>query len=232
MSARASILQKLRAAPRQERARPDLAGHFQRFASQDDEIARLRNWAAMMRAVKTDILWTREAEWDAALADWLAAHPQDSLLLSDTTHGRRLAQRLESVNNAPRIVWFEREVDGWKAELFDIAAGFTAARCGIAATGTLALWPDEAEPRMMSLVPPLHIALFDAATLYPDFYSAMQGENWAAGMPTNALLISGPSKTADIQQTLAYGAHGPRELLVLAVLPPHIAIHDVEGDGR
>ena len=34
-------------------------------------------------------------------------------------------------------------------------------------------------------------------------------------MPTNALLISGPSKTADIQQTLAYGAHGPKELVLL-----------------
>jgi L-lactate dehydrogenase complex protein LldG len=40
-------------------------------------------------------------------------------------------------------------------------------------------------------------------------------EGWSNGMPTNALLISGPSKTADIQQTLAYGAHGPRELVVL-----------------
>ncbi|UTH73033.1 lactate utilization protein [Chromobacterium sp. IIBBL 290-4] len=232
MSVRASILQKLRAAPRQELARPDLAGHFQRFGGREDEIARLRHWAAMMRSVKTDILWTREAEWDAALAGWLAAHPQDSLLLSDTAHGRRLAHSLEGVDKAPRIVCFDREVDGWKAELFDMAAGFTAVRCGIAATGTLVLWPDEAEPRTMSLVPPLHIALFDAATLYPDFYSAMQGENWAAGMPTNALLISGPSKTADIQQTLAYGAHGPRDLLVLALLPPHIAIHDVEGEAR
>ena len=34
-------------------------------------------------------------------------------------------------------------------------------------------------------------------------------------MPTNLLLISGPSKTADIQQTLAYGAHGPKSLIVL-----------------
>ena len=31
--------------------------------------------------------------------------------------------------------------------------------------------------------------------------------NWTAGMPTNALLVSGPSKTADIEQVLAYGAH-------------------------
>jgi L-lactate dehydrogenase complex protein LldG len=36
-------------------------------------------------------------------------------------------------------------------------------------------------------------------------------------MPTNALLISGPSKTADIEMTLAFGVHGPRELIVLII---------------
>jgi L-lactate dehydrogenase complex protein LldG len=36
-------------------------------------------------------------------------------------------------------------------------------------------------------------------------------------MPTNALLISGPSKSADIEQTLAYGVHGPKELVILLI---------------
>jgi L-lactate dehydrogenase complex protein LldG len=72
------------------------------------------------------------------------------------------------------------------------------------------------EPRTLSLVPPIHFALLDAATIHPTF-DALVSENWAAGLPTNALLISGPSKTADIQQTLAYGAHGPKELVVLVI---------------
>ena len=50
-----------------------------------------------------------------------------------------------------------------------------------------------------------------------------------AGMPTNVVLISGPSKTSDIQLTLAFGAHGPRDLVVLAVLPDEITISDVEA---
>jgi L-lactate dehydrogenase complex protein LldG len=45
----------------------------------------------------------------------------------------------------------------------------------------------------------------------------MQAENWPNRMPTNALLISGPSKTADIEMTLAFGVHGPRELMVMIV---------------
>ena len=69
----------------------------------------------------------------------------------------------------------------------------------------------------MSLVPPLHIALVYAHSLHADLHAAMRGEQWQAGMPTNLVLISGPSKTSDIQQTLAYGAHGPRELWVVIV---------------
>ena len=38
-----------------------------------------------------------------------------------------------------------------------------------------------------------------------------------ANMPTNLLLVTGPSKTADIQQTLAYGAHGPKELVIVLI---------------
>ena len=96
-----------------------------------------------------------------------------------------------------------------------IPASLTGARAAIAETGTLILWPDAHEPRLMSLVPPVHIVLLDASKIYNTFFEAMTSEGWSAGLPTNALLISGPSKTADIQQTLAYGAHGPKELVVL-----------------
>jgi L-lactate dehydrogenase complex protein LldG len=51
--------------------------------------------------------------------------------------------------------------------------------------------------------------------VFDNLHQAMHRQGWAGGLPTNALLVSGPSKTADIQQTLAYGAHGPKELLVL-----------------
>ena len=76
--------------------------------------------------------------------------------------------------------------------------------------------PNGARPAL-SLVPPIHFALLDARHIHATFYDAIRAENWPAGLPTNALLISGPSKTADIQQTLAYGAHGPKELVVLMI---------------
>ena len=84
------------------------------------------------------------------------------------------------------------------------------------------------EPRSQSLVPPVHFCLFDTSKMYDTFYAAMQGEKLADNMPTNVILVSGPSKTADIQLTLAFGAHGPRDLVVLAILPEHINPADLE----
>jgi len=77
------------------------------------------------------------------------------------------------------------------------------------------LWPTPAEPRLLSLVPPIHCVLLDASRLFSTFHELLVREDWRSQMPTNALLISGPSKSADIEQTLAYGVHGPARLIVL-----------------
>jgi L-lactate dehydrogenase complex protein LldG len=67
----------------------------------------------------------------------------------------------------------------------------------------------------MSLVPNTHIVLVDEESIYETFGQIMLDQNWSINMPSNTLLISGPSKTADIEQVLAYGVHGPKELIVL-----------------
>jgi len=103
-----------------------------------------------------------------------------------------------------------------KVKLFDESpASFTSSKCSIAATGTIVLWPTVEEPRTLSLVPPVHFVLVDAKKMVNDFATLIKTQQWKDKLPTNALLVSGPSKTADIQQTLAYGAHGPKELIVL-----------------
>ena len=59
------------------------------------------------------------------------------------------------------------------------------------------------------------IAVLQAEKIYTTFSEAIEAEDWAQKMPTNVVLISGPSKTADIELTLAFGVHGPKELIVL-----------------
>ena len=103
-----------------------------------------------------------------------------------------------------------------KDKLFnDIPASITSSHSAIAATGSIVLWPTVNEPRTLSLIPPVHFVVVDAKTLYKDFASLITAQQWQSNLPTNVVLVSGPSKTADIQQTLAYGAHGPKELIVL-----------------
>jgi L-lactate dehydrogenase complex protein LldG len=113
---------------------------------------------------------------------------------------------------------FDKAIEEWKTELFEnVDVGVTHVLAGIADTGALVLWPSIEEPRTLSLVPPCHIAVIEESMIMSNFSEVMATQNWTNSIPTNALLISGPSKTADIQQTLAYGAHGPSELVVLII---------------
>ncbi|MCP3869880.1 MAG: hypothetical protein GY703_17660 [Gammaproteobacteria bacterium] len=124
----------------------------------------------------------------------------------------------EAADEASALVGFDKALEDWKTQLFfEIDGAVTTARAGIAATGTLILWPTPAEPRTMSLVPPVHFAVLAASSLYDTFDAAPSAKGWVHGMPSNALLISGPSRTADIEQTLTYGIHGPMELVVLLI---------------
>ncbi|MBP0590065.1 lactate utilization protein C [Paraburkholderia sp. LEh10] len=171
---------------------------------------------AALSASHAEVFRATERAWPALIAQRLAgANVKRVLLDTSRAEGAALQQALPSAIAART---YDQPIEDWKAELFDtIDAGFTVARSGIASTGTLIVAPDARSPRTMSLVPPLHIALVYADSLHVDLHAAMRAEHWQAGMPTNLVMISGPSKTSDIQQTLAYGAHGPRELWVVIV---------------
>lgn len=116
------------------------------------------------------------------------------------------------------VTFYTENIEKWKDKLFNkIDVGITTTTGAIARTGSLVLWPNSEEPRLISLVPDVHIAIVKVDEIYETFSEIVEKQNWSENMPTNALLISGPSKTADIEQVLAYGVHGPKELIVLIV---------------
>lgn len=183
----------------------------------EERYARLK---AAMEAIQTEFLETSRERWPAALLDFAAAQGIRSMAYGPATpEGRRLRE-VRAEREGPELVSFDRPVEAWKRELFeDVEAGFTTTRGGIAETGGLILWPSPEEPRLLSLVPPVHFALLDTSAIHATFFEAVRSEGWSKAMPANALLISGPSKTADIEQTLAYGVHGPKRLVVVAIRP-------------
>ncbi|MCG8038951.1 MAG: lactate utilization protein [Candidatus Thiodiazotropha taylori] len=174
---------------------------------------RIARFTKCQTAVHGEVHSLPAGEW----IDWLAEElPQRGLHQVLTGTGEIGRQLVASKIENSVFHQYDQPIESWKPELFSqIDVAITSSRCGIAETGTLILMPDRDEPRLMSLVPPVHIALLDAKKLYQTFDEVIEKERWADGLPTNVLLISGPSKTADIEQTLAYGIHGPKQLITL-----------------
>ena len=212
---RAQILGRLRAANVTDTPTlPDVKGWFDAHRRNEDLPQRIERLRAAMQAVKTEFHDTTETDWPTTLLRVAASKSIRNLLIgTQTMHGATL-EALQPPGL--QLVRYEQAIESWRDTLFDtIDASLTGARSAVAEIGSLILWPTPSEPRLMSLVPHIHFVLLDVTTIHSDLHSAITTEGWAEGLPTNALLIGGPSKTADIQQTLAYGAHGPRELVVL-----------------
>lgn len=223
LTARERMLGRLRAAAPSAPAAVEaidtaIDSHYQarRAAAPQSPRQQLDAMQAALRASHAEVDCVSMDAWPALLAQRLGAHGVRRLLMdSASAEGQALRAALPA---GVETLSFERPLAQWKGELFDsVDAGFTVARSGIAATGTLVIAPDAATPRTVSLAPPLHICLVYTSTLHADLHAAARAERWADGMPANLVLVSGPSKTSDIQQTLAYGAHGPRWLWVLII---------------
>ena len=92
-------------------------------------------------------------------------------------------------------------------------AGLTSAVFGLAETGSLVLVPGPTQSRLTSLLPPVHIVLLPESRILPSIFDWV--EKRPEAFPSNLVLVSGPSKTADIEQTLVVGVHGPKRLIVI-----------------
>jgi L-lactate dehydrogenase complex protein LldG len=101
------------------------------------------------------------------------------------------------------------------AELFNYDVGITMAQAAIAETGTLVLESESERHRLVSLVPPVHIAIVNAADICLTLGEALATVGRGSELSSTITLITGPSRTADIELTLAIGVHGPQELYVI-----------------
>ena len=211
MSSKEAILSRLRGAATPIAHAPH---GWQPWRGADDS-ARRERFVAGISASHAEILTVQQANLARDLAAWLDEEGVTHLACGQ---GGRWQVEVAAACAGRSVLTPAGEFAGWKDDLFDVCqAGITHCAGAIADTGTLVLLPDGGEPRTISLVPPCHIALLAASTIADNLAGLVNTGRWQQAMPTNLLLVSGPSKTADIQQTLAYGAHGPSRLLVVLV---------------
>ncbi len=111
---------------------------------------------------------------------------------------------------------------GARETMFAADVGISNVHRLVAETGTVVMASRPLDPRSLSLLPPVHIAVAERSQLLPDLFDLFDlfspVSNSSATSPPSCLsLITGPSKTGDIELKLVTGVHGPGEIHVILV---------------
>ena len=131
-----------------------------------------------------------------------------------------VSETLERLGIAAALRGAGLEVKTWDQmtldELYDFDASVTDVSWAIAETGSLVIKSSAAHGRAISLVPIVHVAVVEAKNCLADLIDLMEilGKE---GVGNNVTIITGPSKTADIEGALVTGVHGPGEVQVFVL---------------
>ncbi|WP_299194999.1 LUD domain-containing protein [uncultured Amphritea sp.] len=145
-----------------------------------------------------------------ACADWLSCHSFRELISASNTE---LSQLDWSPLEQQQISRTERV-----AQAGDIAS-LTLSFAGIAETGTLMLHSGEHSPTTLNFLPDNHLVVLRRSAIvgvYEEAWKKLR-EQFSEVLPRTVNMITGPSRSADIEQKLQMGAHGPKKLIILLI---------------
>lgn len=110
-------------------------------------------------------------------------------------------------------------VDERRLSILAADVGITSCEFALAETGSLVMLSRPGRERVASLLPPVHIAVVERSQILPDLYDAIAKLQAMGvdGLPSNAVLITGPSKTGDMELELTTGVHGPGRWCVVVI---------------
>ncbi len=177
-----------------------LVGGFGERVSTADAVFEYLSQVLAKHTVRTTLMWRDPVLDRLGIAEWL---------------GQRGIQVLHW-DDLERLPADERREQTFAADF-----GITGVDWAVAETGSLAVCARAGgRGRSVSLLPPLHAAIFTPGQLVPDLFDLFRElgvVNNAEGLPSNVTLITGPSKTGDIQLKLTTGVHGPGEVHAIIV---------------
>jgi len=173
-------------------------------------------------------LFIAEAEKVSATTTRVASRDEVPKAIADYLRASNLPATIKTAphSSVTELPWDSApslEVTAGGADPED-AVSVTPAFAGVAETGTVVTLSGPTTPTGLNFLPLNHVVVIDAADIdgtYENVWSRMRDDLGAATMPRTVNWITGPSRTADIEQTLLLGAHGPQRL--------HIVVVDGEG---
>jgi len=121
------------------------------------------------------------------------------------------------IRNLPSVKSGFRDAAALRSACAAAEFGITGADYALADTGSLVLFSSPEEARLISLLPPAHLALVPAGRLLTGLDELFRLVPLPAQRSSAMVLITGPSRTADIEQILVRGVHGPGEIHVIVV---------------
>jgi len=173
----------------------------------EDVATRVQQLKEMMEAVRTEVHMSVQKDLVSKVVEIAEEKHIKNLVYDPESKLGRLLQKNWPQKSKTHFVPFKKDIEDFKEELFQVDAGITSSYGGIAETGTVVLWPTMEEPRLMSLIPPIHIAILEREQIFHNLREMMLANSWNKEMPTNILLISGPSKTRGYDQIMIKQDH-------------------------
>lgn len=103
--------------------------------------------------------------------------------------------------------------------LHEVDCGITLCECLISRTGSILVSSRQKAGRRLTIYPPTHIVVASAGQMVPDIKDAFafMHKKYGEDLPSMLSMVTGASRTADIEKTLVMGAHGPKELILFLI---------------
>ncbi len=151
--------------------------------------------------------------------DTAAVAPQLAPLLNEKRAVASNTPFLElcGITRLPNVQSGFTDCDALRSACATADVGITSADYALAETGTLVMLSSRQEARLISLLPPVHIAVVPRTRILANFDELLSILPKPAEQTSSMVLITGPSRTADIEQILVRGVHGPGEIYSVVV---------------
>jgi L-lactate dehydrogenase complex protein LldG len=176
-------------------------------------------------ALKGDLVTMFTAQLEAMAATWepLVSRSAVPGAVDAYLQGQQLAPAIVMTGDAALrgLEWPGGIAVAHRAAQAEDRVSVTSALAGVAETGTLLLASSAQMPTTLNFLPEHHLVVLDAGAIVPyleDLWPIVRA--LPDGLPRTLNLITGPSRTADVEQTIQLGAHGPRRLHLLLIAPP------------